>query len=86
MSAELQRLFPDWLKTTDCERFKPRQPPAIPFISKTLPSRDEVGDGTSIKTITVELNTKTTTKVVPYTFTCVESFLGYQAEHGYILA
>ena len=45
-----------------------------------------MGDDTSIKTITVELNTKTTTKVVPYTFKCVESFLAYQAEHDYILA
>ena len=45
-----------------------------------------MGDDTSIKTITVELNAKTTTKVVPYTFKCVESFLAYQAEHDYILA
>ena len=64
MSAKLLRLFPDGLKATDCERFKPRQPPAIPFLSKTLSSSDEVGDDTSIKTIAVELNSKTTTKVV----------------------
>jgi hypothetical protein len=86
MSAELVRLFPDGLKASDCERFKPRQPPAIPFLSKTLPSSVEVGDDTKTKTITVELNAKTTTKVEPYVFRDVESFLAYQAEHDYILA
>ena len=86
MSAELQRLFPNGLKAADCERFKPCQPHAIPFLSKTLTPSDEVGGGTSIKTITVKLNNKTTTKLVPYTFKCVESFLAYQAEHDYILA
>ena len=86
MSAKLHRLFPDGLKATDCERFRPRQPPDIPFLSKTLPSSNEVGDDTSIKTITVKLNNKTTTKVVPYTFKCVELFLAYQVEHDCILA
>ncbi len=86
MSAELRRLFPEGLKATDCERFKPRQPPAIPFISKTAPASDEQGDDTSANTITVELNNKTTTKVKPYVFLCVESFLAFQAEHEYILA
>ena len=84
MSAELQRLFPDGLKATDSERFKPRQPPAIPFLLKALPSSSELGDDTTIKTITVELNNKTTTKVEPYIFKDVESFLAYQAEHDYI--
>ena len=54
---------------------------------KTLPSSDEIGDDTKTKTITVELNAKTTTKVAPYyVFNDVESFLAYQAEHEYILA
>jgi hypothetical protein len=86
MSAELRRLFPDGLKATDFERFKPRQAPTIPFVSKTPPTGDEQGDDISAKTITVELNNKTTTKVLPYVFQCVESFLAFQAEHDYILA
>ena len=86
MSAELRRLFPQGLKATDCERFKPRQPPAIPFLLKALPSSSELGDDTTIKTITVELDSKTTTKVEPYVLKDVESFLAYQAEHEYILS
>ena len=85
MSAELRRLFPEGLKATDCERFKPRQQPAVPFVPMTPPSSEEGGDYHT-KTITVELNKKTTTKVIPYTFICVESFLAYQAEHEYILS
>ena len=86
MSAELRRLFPEGLKETDCERFKLWQQPVISFFPKAPPFLTDEGAEEYNKTITIELDQKTTVKVTPYNFVCVESFLAYQAEHDYILS
>ena len=83
MSAELLRLFPEGMKHNEAERGKPRHDPPLCFIPTKKPDSKE-GDGSYNQTITVELNLKTTQKVVPYTFVDVESFLGYQKQHKYI--
>ena len=85
MSAELLRLFPEGMKHNEAERGKPRHDPPLRFVPTKKPDSEE-GDESYNQTITVELNLKTTQKVVPYTFVDVESFLGYQKQHEYILS
>ena len=84
MSAEIRRLFPEGLKHNEAERGKPRHEPPLRFAPNKSPEYDD-GDDTKSKSITVELNQKTTMKVIPYSFVNVESFLGYQKQHVYIL-
>jgi len=84
MSAEIRRLIPEGLKNNEAERGKPRHEPPLRFVpNKSLDNED--GEDEYNKSITVELNLKTTMKVVPYAFIDVESFLGYQKQHMYIL-
>jgi hypothetical protein len=84
MSAEIRRLFPKGLKHNKAERGKPRHEPPLRFApNKSLENDD--GDDTNRKLITVELNQKTTMKVISYLFVNIESFLGYQKQHVYIL-
>ena len=84
MSAEIRRLIPEGLKNNEAERGKPRHEPPLRFVpNKSLDNED--GEDEYNKSITVELNLKTTMKVVPYAFIDVESFLGYQKQHMSIL-
>ena len=76
MSAEIRCLIPEGLKNNKAERGKPRHKPPLCFVpNKSLDNED--GEDEYNKSITVELNLKTTMKVVPYAFIDVESFLGY---------
>jgi len=84
MSAEIRRLFPEGLRNNEAERGKPRHDPPLRFSpSKSLQA--DYGEDTKSKSITVELGQKMTMKVIPYVFLDVESFLGYQKQHTYIL-
>ena len=84
MSAELNRLIPEGLRHAECERGKPRHEPPLRFVpTKALES--EEGDKIKEKSITIDLTDDTTTKVTPYTFKDVESFLTLQKHHQYIL-
>ena len=84
MSAEIKRLFPEGLRNNEAERGKPRHDPPLCFApTKSLQICD--GEDTKNKSITIEMGQKTTMKVIPYVFIDVESFLGYQKQHTYIL-
>mgnify|MGYP000875615735 FL=1 len=85
MSAEIKRLIPEGLKHYEAERSKPRHDPPLRFCPSKTPENED-GDDDYNKSITVELNQKTTMKVLPYTFQDVESFLVFQKQHVYILA
>ena len=72
------------MKANEVEHGKPRHKPPVCFVpNKFLETED--GKDEYNKLITVELDQKTTMKVIPYTFINVESFLGYQKVHMYIL-
>jgi len=72
------------VENNEAERGKPRHEPPLRFVpNKSLDNED--GEDKYNKLITAELNQKTTIKVVPYVFIDVESYLGYQKQHMYIL-
>jgi len=76
VSAEIWRLFFKGLKDNEVERGKPRHEPPLRFVpSKSLDTEGREDEYN--KSITVELNQKTTIKVVTYTFINIKSFLGY---------
>ena len=76
MSAKIRGLIPEGLKNNKAERGKPRHEPPLRFVpNKSLDKED--GEDEYNKSITVELNQKTTMKVVTYVFIYVEIFLGY---------
>ena len=88
MIANLAREFPRDLKHLEAERRVPRQPPPFRFVPDRAPVIN-VDDGElsdKQKPIEVELAEKTTTKVVPHTFSNVENFLKHQKHHDYILS
>lgn len=67
------------------ERFKPHHLLPISFVLKIPLVIEEAGDNYN-KSITVELDIKTTVEMTPYIYLRVKNFLGYQAEHDYILS
>ena len=88
MIANLAREFPTDLKHLEAELRVPRQPPPFRFVPDRTPviNADEGELSGKLKPIEVELAEKTTTKVVPHTFTNVENFLKHQKNHDYILS
>ena len=85
MSAEINRLYPEGLKYVAAERGKPRHDPPLRFAPRKQPTKSEDGSMTP-KTITVDLDGDTTTKIVPHLFFDIENFLKMQVNHRYILS
>ena len=85
MSAELKRLFPNGLKHAECKRGKMRHLPPLRFVPTRHAPKEE-GDEDYNKTITVELDSKTTSKIAPHTFVNIEDFLMHQKHHSYVLS
>ena len=81
----MKRLFPDGLKHNECERGKMRHLPPLRFVPQRHAPKEE-GDEDYNKTITVELDSKTTSKIVPHTFVSIEDFLMFQKHHSYVLS
>ena len=48
--------------------------------------KGEDGDDITLKMITIELDQKMTQKVLPYGYIDIETFLGMQKHHDYILS
>jgi len=85
MSAEIRRLYPEGLKDSACKRGQPCHMPSLRFAPSIRPVRED-GDEDYTPSITVELDQKTTAKVIPHTFSNVEDFLSFQNHHDYILS
>ena len=74
VSAEIHRLFPEGLKHAKAERRKPRHETPLHFVpSKVLKEKD--GQDSTLKTITVELNRKTSQKYLYMSMCALKLFL-----------
>ena len=67
------------------EHGKPRHDPTLPFAPRKQSTKSKDGSMTP-KTITVDFNGDTTTKIVPHLFFDIENFLKMQVNHKYILS
>ena len=85
MSAEINCLYPKGLKHAAAEHGKPRHDPPLRFAPRKQLTKSEDGLMTP-KTITVDLDGDTTTKIVPHLFFDIENFLKMQVNHRYILS
>ena len=83
MSADIRRLHPE-LKHSSFERGKPRHEPPLRFKPPDILAED--GEELNVRSITIELDSKTTSKIVPHTFISVEDFLSFQKQHDYIMS
>ena len=71
---------PRGVENNEAEHGKPRHEPPLRFIpNKSLDNED--GEDKYNKSITIELNQKTTMKVVTYASIDAKNFLGYQKQH-----
>ena len=83
MSADIRRLHPE-LKHSSFERGKPRHKPPLRFKPPDILAED--GEELNVRSITIELDSKTTSKIVPHTFISVEDFLSFQKQHDYVMS
>ena len=85
MSAEIHQFYPEGLKHAAAERGKPRHDPPLRFAPRKQSTKSKDGSMTP-KTITVNLNGDTTTKIVPHLYFDKENFLNMQVNHRYNLS